>query len=289
MQVTRLRVYPVKSFAGRDVTSALVRPWGLEGDRRWGVVDPDGTPVTARERNALLGLTAEPLADGSLLLAAPGDPEPLRVDVPFDATPVAVGHSRQREALPAGEEADAWLSARLRTPLRLVWQPDPLRRPVNPAHGGLPGEGLTLADAGPLLLASEASLAQLDAWTPDDVAPLDVVRFRPNVVVDGDEPFAEDAWSHVRLGGIRFRVTEACDRCAMTLVDPTTLERGKEPIRTLARHRKWDGATWFGIRIVPELEASGPHRLAVGDVVEAEAAPDGGAVSTRVERGAPAD
>ncbi|WP_286329026.1 MOSC N-terminal beta barrel domain-containing protein [Agromyces marinus] len=36
MQLTRLRVYPVKSFAGRDVASARVRPWGLEGDRRWG-------------------------------------------------------------------------------------------------------------------------------------------------------------------------------------------------------------------------------------------------------------
>ena len=69
MQVTRIRVYPVKSFAGLDVRSALVRPWGLEGDRRWGVVEPDGAPITARERNALLGLTAEPLANGGLLLA----------------------------------------------------------------------------------------------------------------------------------------------------------------------------------------------------------------------------
>ncbi|GAA2036174.1 MOSC domain-containing protein [Agromyces tropicus] len=270
MQVTRLRVYPVKSFAGRDVGSAIVRPWGLEGDRRWGVVDADGSPVTARERNALLSLTAEPLADGGLLLAAPGDAESLRVDPPVGAPPVPVGHSRQREALPAGDEADDWLSARMRAPLRLVWQPDPLARPVNPEHGGRPGEGLTLADAGPLLLASEASLAQLDAWTPDDVPPLDILRFRPNVVVDGDEPFGEDRWTHVRLGGVRFRMTEVCDRCVMTQVDPTTLARGKEPIRTLARHRKWDGATWFGVRLVPELDGAGPHRIAVGDAVEAE-------------------
>ncbi|BDZ55364.1 molybdenum cofactor biosynthesis protein [Agromyces marinus] len=236
-----------------------------------GVVDPDGTPVTARERNALLGLTAEPTADGGLLLAAPGDAEPLRVEVPIGAAPIPVGHSRQREALPAGDEADAWLSERMRMPLRLVWQPDPLRRPVNPAHGGLPGEGLSLADAGPLLLTSEASLAQLNAWTPDDVQPLDMVRFRPNLVVDGEEPFAEDSWTHVRIGGVRFRFGEVCDRCVMTTIDPTSLARGKDPIRTLAKHRRWDGKTWFGVRLIPELEdgAATAPRLAVGDEVEA--------------------
>ncbi|MGR0319385.1 MOSC domain-containing protein [Agromyces sp. ZXT2-3] len=277
MRVTRLRLHPVKSFAGLDVGSAIVRPWGLEGDRRWGVVDPAGAPVTAREAKALLGLTAEPLADGGLLLAAPGAGEPLRVDPPIGAAPIPVGHSRQHEALPAGDEADAWLSDRMRMPLRLVWQPDPVQRPVNPAHGGRPGEGLSLADAGPLLLVSEASLAQLNAWTPEDVPPLDVVRFRPNVVIDGEIPFAEDSWTHVRIGGVRFRFGEICDRCVMTTIDPVTLARGKEPIRTLARHRKWDGATWFGIRIIPELEdggaegaASGGHRIAVGDTIEVD-------------------
>ena len=69
MQVTRLRVYPVKSFAGKDVDSAHVLPWGLADDRRWAVVDPAGEPVTAREANALLSLAAAVLADGGLLLA----------------------------------------------------------------------------------------------------------------------------------------------------------------------------------------------------------------------------
>ncbi|WP_353814895.1 MOSC domain-containing protein [Agromyces sp. SYSU T00266] len=211
MRVTRLRVHPVKSFAGRDVSSAVVRPWGLEGD-----------------------------------------------------------------------EADAWLSARMRMPLRLVWQPDPLQRPVNTTHGGLPGDGLSLADAGPLLVASEASLTQLDDWTPDDVPPLDVVRFRPNVVIDGDEPFAEDSWGRVRIGDVRFRFGEVCDRCVVTTIDPVTLVRGKEPIRTLAKHRKWDGATWFGVRLIPELDGdggadarsgarAGAPRIAVGDEVVVEA------------------
>jgi len=264
----------VKSFAGLDVVSAEVLPWGLSGDRRWGVVDRDGVPVTARERNAMLGLTAEPLADGGLLLGGRllggrllgGDAgDPLRVDVPTDGPAIAVGHSRQGTALSAGDEADEWLSARVGASVRLVWQPDPRARPVNPNHGGLPGEGLTLADAGPVLLTSEASLAKLDAWTDDATPPLDMRRFRPNVVVDGDVPFAEEGWSHVDLGGVRFRVASHCDRCVMTTIDPDTLTRGKEPIRTLAKHRRRDGKTWFGVRLVPTTQGS----ISVGDVATA--------------------
>ena len=281
--MTQLRIYPVKSFAGLDVVSADVLPWGLAGDRRWGVVDADGEPVTARELNPMLGLTAEPMADGGLLLSVGGGVwsgsggarfgtsalsageqagDPLRVDIPTDAPAIAVGHSRQGTAVSAGDEADEWLSARLGASVRLVWQPDPRARPVNPKHGGLPGEGLTLADAGPVLLTSEASLAQLDGWTDEATPPLDMRRFRPNVVVDGDLPFAEEGWSHVDLGGVRLRVASHCDRCVMTTIDPDTLTRGKEPIRTLAKHRRRDGKTWFGVRLVPTTSGT----ISVGDV-----------------------
>lgn len=273
MQVTRLRAYPVKSFAGVDVSTARVLPWGLADDRRWAVVDSDGRPVTAREANVLLSLTAAVRPDGGLLVADrhSGD-APLRVDVPTGAAPVSVGHSRQGTALPAGSDVDAWLSLRLDRSVRLVWQPDPRARPVNPLHGGRPDDRVSLADVAPLLLTSESSLTQLDAWTGDDEPPLDMVRFRPNVVIDGDpsEPFAEDAWPFVQLGKVRFRVIGVCDRCVMTTIDPQSLVRGKEPIRTLANYRKWDGKTWFGVWLVPDLAASPTQaQITVGDSVVA--------------------
>ncbi|HEX5860173.1 MAG TPA: MOSC N-terminal beta barrel domain-containing protein [Microbacterium sp.] len=271
MQVTRLRVYPVKSFAGVDLDSAEVLPWGLAGDRRWAVVDPEGEPITAREANELLGLTATMLGDEALVLSRRDrEDEPLNIAAPKGAAPVPVGHSRQGTALPAGAEADAWISARLGRPARLVWQPDPRARPVNPTHGGLPDDRVSLADVGPLLLASESSLAQLDRWTDAATPALDMLRFRPNVVVDGEpgRPFAEDAWPSVRLGEVRFRVSGVCDRCVMTTIDPVTLTRGKEPIRTLAKHRKWDGRTRFGVWLVPDLAASPAGAVvSVGDAV----------------------
>lgn len=264
MQVTRLRVHPVKSFAGVDVRSAQVRPWGLEGDRRWMVVDPEGEPITAREVNGLLALAAEVLGDGGLLL---GDAraDPIRVDVPMDASPVAVGHSRRISARPAGTEADEWLTARIGRPARLVWQSDPRARAVDPDHGGRPGDHVSLADVGPVLLTSEISLARLDEWTDPETPPLDMVRFRPNIVIDGDEAFAEDAWPSVRIGDVPFRVAGPCDRCVMTTIDPVSLARGKEPIRTLAKHRKRDGRTYFGVWLVPALDEGASATIRVGD------------------------
>ncbi|MFK4731287.1 MOSC domain-containing protein [Agromyces mediolanus] len=283
MQVTRVRIHPVKSFAGLDVPSATVLPWGLAGDRRWAVVDPEGTSVTAREENALLGLVATPLDDDALRLvgARAGGSGPAEADdallvaAPRDAVPVAVGHSRQGTALPAGEAADAWISARLGRPLRLVWQPDPTARTVKPDYGGRPGDSLTLADASPLLLASEASLrllnelAAADADERGELAPEPLVmeRFRPNLVVDGETAFAEETWTRVRIGDVEFRVEGCCDRCVMTTIDPETLVRGKEPIRTLARHRRREGKTWFGVRLVPALDASAGDTVSVGDAL----------------------
>ena len=116
-----------------------------------------------------------------------------------------------------------------------------------------------------MLLTSEASLAQLDGWTDEATPSLDMRRFRPNVVVDGDVPFAEEGWSHVELGGVTFRVASHCDRCVMTTIDPDTLIRGKEPIRALAKHRRRDGKTWFGVRLVPTTTGT----ISVGDVASA--------------------
>jgi uncharacterized protein len=257
--------------AGTSVAVADVERSGLRGDRRWMVVDAAGTVVTARERHLLLSVTATPLDDDGVLLAAGGMPS-LRVERPSGPPDVPVELSRLATATAAGRAADTWLSALLGEQVRLVWLDDPARRPVSPQHGGLTGDPLSLADAGPVLLTTTASLRQVQQWVEQECAergepapgPLDMVRFRPNVVVDGDlEPFAEDAWRRLVIGEVTYRFAECCDRCVMTTIDPSTLRGGKEPLRALARHRRWGGKVWFGVRLVPT--AAG--RVAVGDEV----------------------
>nr|WP_281497197.1 MOSC domain-containing protein [Ornithinimicrobium sp. F0845] len=261
-----MRIYPVKSLAGDSVDEAVVEPWGLEGDRRWGLVDEAGEKVTAREVHALLGLRAEQVDEDTIRIHD-GAGDSILVDTPLGLGPVPVSHSRQGFANPADEDVNWWIAERVGQPLRLIWQEDPQVRRVSGAHGGLDGDVLSLADAGPLLMVSERSLDQLrewigPAWADEDPAT-SMIRFRPNVVIDGSEPFAEDRWPTVRLGDVEFRTAEPCDRCVMTQIDPFTLTTGREPIATLARHRKWDGKTWLGTRLVP----LGDGVLRVGDEV----------------------
>lgn len=274
VRVTALTAYPVKSLGGVQVDEAVVEAQGLRGDRRWAVVDPDGTKVTAREAHALLGLRAEPLGDGGVRLLVPGT-APLEVAPPRAAPPVPVRFSGQDSARPAGAEADRWLAAHVGRPLRLVWQDDDTHRPIRPEMGGAEGDRNSLSDAAPLHVTSESSLERLNDWVletalergEEPAEPLGHDRFRPNVVVTGSEPFAEDGWLGARIGDVPFRATMVCDRCVMTTIDRATLATAKEPIRTLARHRRWDGATWFGIRLTPVLPVAAGASIAVGDEV----------------------
>jgi uncharacterized protein len=272
-----LHLHPVKSTAVRPVLHGDVEPWGLAGDRRWMVVDATGECVTAREEHRLLTITAHTVATDAGLLAAlrltaPGV-EPIDVDEPLGpALPVTV-HGRGLEGVAAPDEAGAWFGGLLgRDDLRLVHVHSP--RPLSPTHAR-PGEATAFADAYPVTLASAASLRRLRDWVADTAlergeeprSPLVVERFRPNLVVDGDlEPFEEDGWRRVRVGPVEFRVVKPVDRCVMTTIDPTTLERSHEPIRTLAKHRKWDGATWFAVQLVPESRGV----IRVGDDVTPE-------------------
>ncbi|MDM7853708.1 MOSC domain-containing protein [Cellulomonas alba] len=268
MRIASLHVYPVKSLRGMDVGAADVERQGLRGDRRWMVIEHDGSNLTARKHPPMLGVRA--VADGAagLRLSAAGLPD-LHVEAPgTDVERIEVGLSRVGTATPAGEAADAWLTRALDRPARLVWLDDPTRRSVAPEHGGRPGDTLSFADDGPLLVTTTASMERLNAWIREahpEHATLPMERFRPNLVVDGaDEPFAEDAWRSMRVGDVELRFAEQCDRCVMTTIDLETLRTGKEPIRTLARHRRWDGKTWFGVRMVPVTTG----RVAVGDAVE---------------------
>lgn len=262
MRVARLRIYPVKSLAGGDVDSATVNPWGLDQDRRWGLVDDFGAKVTAREHNQLLGLSARALSDTAVRLSR-GDNDTVDVDITGGGDTIAVDHTGQGTAIAVRGEVNQWLSARLGLSVRLVWQPDPTARSIAADDGGIPGDVLSLADAAPLLLIAESSMHQLDEWAGGDSHPLDPVRFRPNVIIDGGTPFAEESWTGVTIGDVRFRTTMICDRCVMTTIEPSTLVRGKEPIRSLAAHRRRDRKTWFGIRLAP----LNPGRIHLGDPV----------------------
>ncbi|MFD5426214.1 MOSC domain-containing protein [Streptomyces sp. NPDC127084] len=262
-----LHVHPVKSCGGFAPDTAVVEPWGLAGDRRWMLVDTTGRAVTQRQQARLAMASAMPAGDGGIRLTAPGQ-EPLTVAVPEPGGTVVVELFGEKvEAVPVDAASDDWFGAYVGAPLRLVYLDDPARRRPVDADYAQPGETVSFADGFPLLVTTHASLDALNSLIAqgDDPGegPLPMNRFRPNLVVDGGEPWAEDQWRRIQVGEVRFRVVKACGRCVVTTTDQATAVRGREPLRTLARHRRIGDRLVFGQNLVPET----PGAVRVGDPV----------------------
>ena len=201
-------------------------------------------------------------------MTAPLLPE-WEVTPPGSVVPVQVSLWDSRLAATGVDaETDAWFSKALGRPVHLVYLDDPRRRPTDPRFSE-PDDRVNFADGYPLLLASEASLAALndELLSASDVGrePLPMTRFRPNLAIAGVEPWAEDDWRRIKIGDAVFRAVKGCARCVITTIDPDTAAREKEPITSLARIRRWDGATWFAINLIPDTPGV---TIRVGDPLE---------------------
>lgn len=260
MKLSALYHYPIKSCAPLPAERLALGPRGPEADRRWMVVDADGRFVTGRQQPRMVLLQARP-QDTGLALSAPGLAD-LHVATPGpDAARISSTVWKDCvDAQDAGDAAAEWLSAFLGQPVRLVHMDQAARRPVS---GGRPGDEVSFADGYPLLLVSQAALDALSARVG---RPMAMTRFRPNLVVEGCAPHAEDGWRRLRIGGIELEMVKPCTRCAFTTIDPDTAERDPdgEPLRSLGQYRRGEGGVLFGVNLI----ARGEGDLRIGDAVE---------------------
>ncbi|MGH3238340.1 MAG: MOSC N-terminal beta barrel domain-containing protein, partial [Streptosporangiaceae bacterium] len=195
VRLASIHIYPMKAARAVDLDESLVEPWGLAGDRRWLLVDEDGRFVSQREEPALarVVVTYEPPA-GTISLSAAGFPGG-RVAVPAAGDGAGPGGRPPQTpprgqpqlkvtvwssavlAAAAGPDGDAWFSAYLGRPVRLVYLDDPTRRPVDPEYGR-DGDVVSFADGYPLLLTSTGSLDELGRWLAEDgEQPVPMTRF----------------------------------------------------------------------------------------------------------------
>lgn len=246
--IAELHVYPVKGLRAIRVARARLTRRGLEHDRRFMVVDAGGTFLTQRGHPSLATVWTD-ITGGELRLAAP-DRDEIAVSLEptgGEALEVRVWESRCR-ALAPSPAADAWLSAFLGLDCRLVYMPEATERPVDPRFAG-PGHHVGFADGYPVLVASTASLADLNARL---AKPVPMNRFRPNVVLSGAPAYAEDGWREIRSGSARLRLAKPCQRCQVTTIDQATGEvRSAEPLATLSAYRATaDCTNRFGMNAV---------------------------------------
>lgn len=263
LKIAELNLYPLKSCAQISLDQAAVGPLGLEGDRRWMVVDPNGRFMTGREQPKLLSIRAQPSIHG-IGLSARGCKT---LDVPFpDAgmrRPVQVWSSQVIAAWTT--VADAWLSALLGAPATLVYMDKSARRPTDPRYSQAHDQ-VSFADGFPVLLTTKASLADLNARLD---TPVGMERFRANIVVSGDlEPYQEDHSRGFEIDGLRFDNVKPCARCVFTTLDAKTLifDPAREPLKTLSTYRRAQpGKILFGVNLIARqfgtLHVGAPVRL----------------------------
>ena len=246
--VSNLIYYPIKGCRGVEVEAACVERMGLEHDRRMMVVTVEGEFLT--QRNApRLALVAPTLKDGVLRLSAPGY-DSIQLGLQTSGTPwlVDVWKSRGVQSIDQGEEAAAWFSDWLGQAVRLVHFADGYQRFVNEAYAVNADDHTGFADGYPILLTSEEGLQDLNSRLE---TPVPMNRFRPNLVVRGCEPFAEDTWNRIQIGDVQLAVVKPCARCEVTTIDKETLERSKEPLKTLGKYRKHKLGAIFGQNVIP--------------------------------------
>ena len=259
MKLTGITHYPVKSCAGISLKLSGVDRFGLEGDRRWMVVNEMGKFLTQRDI-AQMALIAVSSVSSGIHLAYGGT----EIDVPF---PGASAPERRVQvwgdsviALDAGDEVAHWLSQQFGAGCRLVYMPPDAVRLVDGIYA-LDGETVGFADGFPLLLISRASLDDLNRRL---ASPVPMNRFRPNLVVAGCEPFAEDNWRRIRIGEMEFDIAKPCSRCSIPSIIQESGLRDPDINRTLAGFRRFEGQIYFGQNLLYQQTG----QLRIGDSVE---------------------
>ena len=254
-----LFVHPVKSCAGIALDEALLVETGLDLDRAWMVVDEHGDMLTQREWPRL-ALVQPAFKGQDLVLRAPGMLAlHVRLDTVEAATRVRVWDDVVK-AYDMGALAAQWFSDFIGggKRLRLVRFDPEQQRLADPRWTGELQAEAAFSDAFPLLVTNRASLDDLNRrLAARGAAPVTMQRFRPNLVLDGLQPFDEDHIDEIAFdtpeGPVRLRLVKPCIRCSIPNVDPATADTGSEPGATLAGYRadpRLQGGITFGINAV---------------------------------------
>ena len=261
--IAALYVYPVKSCRGIALDEARLTERGLAHDREWMIVDAIGRFITQRELPRL-ALIRTALSATTLRLDAPGLPA---LEIEFDRDGARRSVTVWRDTLPAidqGDDAARWLSQWIGAPARLVRFDRAVKRMCNPDFAGPGGAHHAFADGYPVLVLSQASLAELNRRLD---APLTVDRFRPNVLLAGIEAHDEDHIATIEVDTVRLKLVKPCTRCQITTTDQVSAMVGIEPLPTLAQYRHnatLDGVT-FGMNAI--VEAGAGATIATGAAV----------------------
>ncbi len=258
--LSSLFIYPIKSLSGIQANQWDVTTTGLKYDRKWMLIDQQQNFLSQRSLPRMT-LIKTRISGQQLIVSAPDYPDlclPLTPSAENTLLDVTIWHD-QCLAQPVSIEADQWFSDFLHMNCQLVYQPESSIRTVDQQYTQRHDQ-TSFSDGFPFLIISEASLAQLNQQMN---LSLSMQRFRPNLVIADCNSYAEDNWRKISIGNLFFRLPKPCSRCSVPQIDPESALSDKEPLRTLARTRKWQNQVYFGQNALHD----GSGSLHVGDAV----------------------
>lgn len=261
MTLSQIWIYPVKSCYGIPLTDSEVLFRGLAFDRRWMFVSPTGAFLTQREYPELV-LIGTKLSSHSLTLFDRRNPSS-SIDLPLipsEASTIKVAvWSDTVKAMRYGKDVSKWIEETIGLEAFLVKMEESTKRQVDTRYGQT-GQYVSFADGYPLLVSTESAIELLNQKLAD---PIDMRRFRPNIVIAGALPHDEDDWTEFSIGSVRFSGVKKCARCPVTTINPDSAEKGKEPLKMLGTYRRSHGKVYFGQNTIPLTEG----RIKLGDTV----------------------
>jgi uncharacterized protein YcbX len=263
IKISELYIYPVKSLAGIKVNSTKLTQLGFNNDRRWMIIDKNDKFMSQREfahmatiktafKNNQLVLSHQ---DSQMIVPDSNHNKKIRVTIWKDSIP----------ASHVSEDVDIWLSNILNTHCRLVYMENDDNRQIDKDFAPL-NHFVSFADGYPILVISQASMDDLNDRLP---IPVDINRFRPNMVVTGTSAFAEDQWQELSINNIDLKAVKTCARCIMPSINQ---ESGKQDqlnmLATLNKFRKIDNKIKFGQNLIyKDVNQINNHIISCGDLV----------------------
>ena len=227
------------------------------------LVAPDGT-FLSQARHPRLALV-HPKVHGDILEVTGSGMEPLSFSIDEHGREVSAEFwFDQIGVVDQGDVAADWFSQFLDTECRLVTTCADFDRSP-PAEGALTDRQRRFTDAGNIHITTESSLAEPNGRLS---TPAPMNRFRPNIVVDGEDAFAADSWKRLQIGDVSLNATITCERCSIVATNQETAQRSKEPLKTLAGYRKFQGGLASGVLFGIHLDVSTCGSVRVGDSVE---------------------
>lgn len=265
LQLSEIWIYPLKSLGGISLQQVKVTERGLENDRRWLLVDENGSFLTQRQFPQL-ALFQPAINDEYLTIShRQNNSEALKISLaPTNyqkKVSVKVWDDTIDDALEVSNEANEWFSKALEMSVKLVYMPDDSRREVDKKYAISGEEIISFSDAYPFLVIGQSSLDDLNSRLKESVK---MNRFRPNLVFKGGEAYEEENWYEVQIGKATFWGVKPCARCILTTIDQESGEKsGKDPLLTLSTYRKAGKRVLFGQNLlVTVLE-----NIQIGDAI----------------------